>query len=116
MLELWFSSGRLVVGDLWFASVQMCMELMKRGSIFYWYCQGCPQRISQNPHLQTKAFDQTTQRGDWKTLHSEYDMDGTKVRLIAMAWAEPGPSKPEAPVNVLLEQQGHPFLQFRLND
>jgi hypothetical protein len=105
MLEPWFSSGRLVVGDSWFASVQMCMELMKRGLYFTGIVKTAHREYPKT-HFQTRAFDQTTQRGDWKTLHSEFDMDGTKVRLIAMAWAEPGPSKPDAPVKCFVGTAG----------
>ena len=44
--------------------------------------------------------------GIGKTLRSEFDMGGSKVRLIAMAWAEPGPSKPEVPVKCFVGTAG----------
>ena len=67
ILEQWFSSGRLVVGDSWFSSVRMCMELMKRGLYFTGIVKTA-HREYPKIHFQTKAFDQSTQRGDWKNI------------------------------------------------
>ena len=50
----------------------MCMELMhiEVGIV------KTAHREYPKTHFQTKAFDQSTQLGDWKTLLLEFDMDG----------------------------------------
>ena len=71
--------------------------------IFYCYCKDCPQRISKNPFSNTSISYNV---GIGKHCILEFDMDGSKVRLTAMAWVEPGPSKPEAPVKRFVETAG----------
>ena len=80
--EPWHGSGRVLVGDSAFASVQTCIQLMKWG-IFFVGLLKTASTMYPKRHLQTMPM---AERGDTATFTATKD----RVTMIAHVWNDPG--------------------------
>ena len=78
----WHGSGRVLLGDAAFASVQTCIRLKKVGLYFTGIVKGSS-RFYPKRHLQTM---QMAQRGDTATFTASKD----QVSMVAHVWNDPG--------------------------
>ena len=92
----WHGSGRVLVGDSAFASVQSCIQLRKHGIYFVGLVKGSS-LLYPKRHLQTMPM---AERGDTATFTATKD----RVTMIAHVWNDPG--KPKKPRKALISTFG----------
>jgi hypothetical protein len=94
--KAWHGSGRVLVGDSAFASVQTCISLKKHGIYFVGLVKNASKHYPKR-HLQTMAM---AERGDTATFTATRD----RVHMIAHVWNDPG--KPGKPRKALISTFG----------
>ena len=86
--QSWHGSGRVLVGDSAFASVQTCIEMMK---VAGWYFVGL---VKQSSAMYPKRHLQTMQMGQRGNV-ATFTATRSGVTMLAHVWNDPGkPGKP----------------------
>lgn len=84
LVKPWFGSGRLVIGDSAFASVQTCGHLLSKGLDFLGVVKTC---TTGYPMAYFKNWASTKpERGQWKTVVGALTIQGRPREITAVGW------------------------------